>query len=609
MRMTIRVRRGIYALAAATLVLAAALPAAASEASLRADVGRLASDELEGRLTGTGGERLAMEYLTTRLEALGVEPLPGHEGYAQPFEFTAGSHDVGSRLTIRSQELENDWTGEEAIRALSFSDNGEVTGELVFAGYGIVVPESQDFGYDSYATLDVDGKVVLVLRYFPEDMDQESRSKMARYSGLRYKALQARERGAKALLVVTGPRSPNAGETVPMTFDTAISGSGIVAASISGEVAGKIFGSVAGKDLEEVQKSFDDGNPHVAGFAIPGLEVTLETAIERETQIGHNLVGVLPGSDPAGADKPYVVAGAHFDHLGRGDGGNSLARKEEAGGIHHGADDNASGVAATLEAIDRVREMDRRRDVVVTLWSGEELGLLGSTHFIQAETIPTEKIAAYFNMDMVGRPKENKLSVQATGSSAIWPKLVEQVNVPVGFSVELQDDPYLPTDSSAFNQAGVPTLNLFTGSHEDYHRPSDTADKLDYEELERVSQFASLVIANLANRETSPDFVKVEPKMTEGGSRDTVRAFTGTIPDYTTEVEGLRLSGVIGGGPAEEAGLQEGDVIVEFGGQTITNIYDYTYALDAVKIDVPVKVVYLRDGERQETMITPRARK
>ena len=581
----------------------------ASPEALRADVERLASEELEGRLTGTGGEGLAMTFLAGRLEALGVQPLPGRDGFAQPFEFTAGSRDTGSRLAVSSEARDVEWAGEDSVRALSFSDSGEVTGELVFAGYGIVVPESKDFGYDSYATLDVEGKIVLVLRYYPEDMDQESRALMARYSGLRYKALQARERGAKALLVVTGPRSPNAGEIVPMTFDTAISGSGILAASLSGAVAEAIFEHVADSDLEKVQKSFDDGNPHVAGFAIPGIELTLEVAIEREAQVGHNLIGVLPGSDPEGADKRFVVLGAHYDHLGRGAGGNSLARGEEVGQVHHGADDNASGVAAVLQAVAQLSQTERRRDVVVALWSGEELGLLGSSHFIKEPPIALDQVAAYLNLDMVGRLKENRLSVQAVGSSSVWPELIEQVNVPVGFDVQISDDPYLPTDSTAFNQASLPTLNLFTGGHEDYHRPADTADKIDYQELDRIARFAGLMVGKLANRDTAPDFVKVEPKLAEGGGRDTVRAFTGTIPDYTTEVEGLRLSGVIGGGPAEEAGLQEGDVIVEFGGQAITNIYDYTYALDAVKIDQPVSVVYLRGGERRETTITPRARK
>ncbi len=598
--------------AAPAILLILAVPAAADTAALERHVDRLAAEELEGRLTGTGGERAAAEYLAAELEQLGAKPLPGQSGYLIPFEFTAGTSDDGSTLALAWDSGGHEWTGVESIQALSFSDNGSVSGGVVFAGYGLVVPESQDFGYDSYATLDVEDKIVVVLRYFPEDLDQESRSKLARYSGLRYKALQARERGARALVVVSGPRSPNAGEIIPMAFDTAVAGSGIVAASISGAVAERLFEQVPDKTLEQAQAALDDGNPHVTGFEIAGVELTLDVKVERETRTGFNVAGILAGNDAQTADKPYVIVGAHYDHLGRGDSGNSLAKQEEAGGVHHGADDNASGAAAVLAAGVRLAGTEHRRHVVLAFWSGEELGLLGSSAFVNgAKSEPTldpGRVAGYLNMDMVGRMRDNRLTVQAIGSSSAWPILIERSNVPVGFDLQTIDDPYLPTDSTAFNSAGVPTLNLFTGSHEDYHRPSDTADKINYEDLDRVARFSALIARRLADLEEAPDFVKVAPRTDQGGGRDTLRAFTGTIPDYTTEVEGLRLSGVIEGGPAAEGGLLEGDVITEFAGQKIANIYDYTYALDVVKVGEPVKVVFLRGDERHEIEIVPRAR-
>ncbi len=599
---------GVGILFGGALLLGAGQAGYAAVDDLRRHVEYLASEELEGRLSGTAGERLATGYLVEQLEQSGAQPLPGLESFEMPFEFTAGTSDAGSRLVARSQGGEREWAGIEQIRALSFSDNGSVSGEVVFAGYGLSLPQSQDFGYDSYATLDVRDKIVLVLRYFPEEVDQETRGKLSRYSGLRYKALQARERGAKGLLVVTGPSSPNAGETIPMSFDTAISGSGIVAASISGEVGEHLFSFVSGKSLASAQKELDDGNPHLSGFEIPGVEVTLDAEVKRERRTGYNVAGLLSGS-AGGIDQPYVVLGAHYDHLGRGRGGNSLAKEEEAGGIHYGADDNASGVAAVLAAASRLAGMERRRGVVLAFWSGEELGVLGSSHFLKSEVLKPQKIAAYLNFDMVGRLRDNKFTVQAVGTSSVWLKLIEEANVPVGFDVQISDDPYLPTDSSSFNQASVPSLNFFTGSHEDYHRPSDTADRINYPDLERVAQFGTLIAHKLANLNAAPAFIQVERKMQSGGDRDMVRAFTGTIPNYSTDVEGLLLSGVIGGGPAEEAGLREGDIIIEFAGQTIKNIYDYTYALDAVKIGLRVKVVFLRDGERHETTITPRARK
>src|SRR5205823_240961 len=189
------------------------------------------------------------------------------------------------------------------------------------------------------------------LRYFPEDADIRTKGILARYADLRYKALAARQRGAKSLLVVTGPHSPNAGETIPMSFDTALSGSGIVAASISGTAADAMFATFGdpGKTLAAAQTALDTANPHVAGFAIPNVNVTIHTMVAREKRTGHNVVGYLPATVPtAGVEKPWVALGAHYDHLGRGENGNSLADKSEVGRIHHGADDNASGDAAVL---------------------------------------------------------------------------------------------------------------------------------------------------------------------------------------------------------------------------------------------------------------------
>jgi Zn-dependent M28 family amino/carboxypeptidase len=304
-----------------------------------------------------------------------------------------------------------------------------------------------------------------------------------------------------------------------------------------------------------------------------------------------------------------VALGAHYDHLGHGDQGNSLATKEDAGKVHFGADDNASGSAAVLAVGELLSRGPRKRNVLLEFWSGEELGLLGSTAYVNKPPVPLEQLAAYLNFDMVGRMHDNKLTVQATGTSASWGRLLEQANIVAGFDLLLQQDPYQPTDVASFNQAGVPCLNFFTGTHTDYHRPSDTADKINYEDLDRVVEFAATIARRIVDLETAPIFTKVEQPTESGAGRAGVRVFTGTIPDYSTEVKGLLLSGVIGGGPAEAAGLQKGDVIVEIAGQTITNIYDYTYALEVLKIGEPAKVVYTRNGERRETTMTPSARK
>jgi len=581
-------------------------PVGAGEAQLRADIGFLTDERLAGRMTGSEGEALAVEYLAKQLKSIGAVPLPGLAGYSQPFEFTAGMQDDGSSVEIVVAGESQDWSGED-VQALSFSDNATVTGELVFAGYGLSVPEEKGFGYDSYFGLDVKDKIVVALRYVPADVDDEIRAILARYSGLRYKALHARELGAKALILVTGPRSPNAGETIPMTFDTALGGSGIAAASVSAAVAGVLFRQLSGDGLEEFQRELDTGNPHVTGFELQDLTMTLSTKVLREKRTGHNVVGRMKPDEKTSEE--WVLLGAHFDHLGLGDRGNSLADKDEKGKIHFGADDNASGVAAVLDVARRLTTAPLPVNVAVAFWSGEELGLLGSTKFIESEVLAPESIRAYVNFDMVGRMREEKLTLQSVGSSPAWRRLIEQTNVVAGLDLKLQDDPYLPTDSTAFYQSGVPSIHFFTGSHEDYHKPSDTADAINYEGLDQVASFAALLTRKIARLDTALEYTQVERTRESGTDRDTVRAWTGTIPNYSEEVEGLLLSGVVAGGPADQAGLRKGDVIVKFGERKIANIYDYTFALDVAKIDESLEIVYVREGQSLTTTLTPTSRK
>jgi len=577
----------------------ALLLAQVPESGTRGDVETLASERLGGREAGSAGERLAGDYLAAQLARLGARPLPGRADMFHAFEFTAGSRDAGSTLRVGSR----DFSAPENVLALSFSDDATVSGQAVFAGYGIVVPESQSFGYDSYAALDVQDKVVVVLRYYPEDADRETRAILARYSDPRYKALAARQRGARALLVITGPRSPNAGTVVPMTFDTALAGSGIPAASVSGTVAAALFSGR--RSLDVVQSELDSGNPHVAGFDLDGVTVQLGTAVVREQRTGRNIVAYLPATEPHPSDKPWVVVGAHYDHLGLGRNGNSLATGEDVGRAHVGA----SGTAAVL-AVARAlaAEPIRRRHLLIGFWSGEEIGLIGSKAMLDAGLVAPAQMLAYLNFDMVGRMADNRLAAQATGTSPVWASLLERANVVAGFDLSLQPDPYQPTDVSNFNQAEVPSLNFTTGAHLDYHKPSDTADKIGYEDLDRIAGFAANITARLMALDDAPVFTKVE-QSSQNMSRTGIRVFTGTVPDYTSNAKGLLLSGVIGGGPAEAAGLRKDDLIVEIAGQSITNIYDYTYALELLRVGEPVAIVFLRDGARHEASLTPGARR
>ncbi len=595
-------RHYILPILTAIILVLVHVPALAQETAddARRHIEYLASDALEGRATGSEGAAKAAEYLVAQLQALGAQPLPGQTDFRIAFEFTAGVSDAGSRLA----GVRHNWDETESIQALAFSEDGATEGDVVFAGYGIVPPESAEYPYDSYATLDVEGKIVLVLDGYPQGTDEEGRRKLSNFDDVRFKAFLARGKGAKAILIARGPLTPGDGAAITPRAGQA-AGAGIMAASISRDVAVALF-KAAGKDLEAVQAELDTGNPHVAGFDL-GIGLTLETKLTRNRRNGYNIVGYLAADGDVPSDKPFVVLGAHYDHLGRGESGGSLAGADQAGQIHNGADDNASGVATVLLAASRLVEMPRKRHVVLAFWSGEEIGIVGSTAFLTGEALKADEIAAYVNFDMVGRSKDNKLSIQGVGSSAAWRPLIERSNVPVGFDLSLTEDPNLPTDSTAFNLAKVPSVAFFTGSHSEYHKPTDDADLIHYEELARAAQLGAVMAYRLANADEAPVFVAFQSEVRKAG-RGGSRVFTGTIPDYASDIKGLLLGGVIEGGPAEEAGLRGGDVIIKFGEQEIGDIYDFTFALESARIGVPLEVTYIREGETFTTTLTPQAR-
>ncbi len=578
---------------------------------LKNDVSVLASDDMEGRLTGSKGEKKSAEYIAKRFRDMGIIAFDSKDGYFQPFPFTAGVKVKPGKnsMTVHSGDDKRSLKVDQDFRPLAFSENASVEGPVAFVGYGLKTPGTS--AYDSYGDFDVKDKIVVALNYVPEGVSTDRRMELNMYAGARYKAMIAREKGAKAILFVTGPTSPNAGKLSKLGFDQSMMGSGIPVASITGEVADYLF-KTHEQSLKDLQAQLDVENPHAAAtFDFTGVTISLATDIEREMGDGRNVIGYLPS---AKKDAPVVVVGAHYDHLGHG-ADNSLARAGEEGQIHNGADDNASGTATMLEIAHALSDMRKQHgelfnyEIVFAAWSGEELGIIGSNYFVEHPPVPKERIAAYINFDMVGRVKDNTLIVQGVGSSDAWKGLVEKNNVAIGFNLKLDDDPYLPTDVTAFYPKGVPVLAFFSGNHEDYHRPTDDIETLNYDDMARVAQLATNLTVDLMKRDTPPAYAKVTQSSEHAGSRASMRVYLGTIPDYSPgEIEGVKLSGVKAGGPAEKAGLIGGDVIVEIATKTIKNIYDYTYTMDALKIGEGVPIVVVRDGKRVTLTIVPEAR-
>lgn len=583
-------------------------------ADMRRHVEMLASEAMTGRMTGSDGEEKATRYVASVFQALGLEPAGDNGTFFQAFPFVAGV-DLGTANNLQLEDeafkVNQDW------RPIAFSQTGPVeASEVVFAGYGMKVPasEGQD-EYDSYVHLDVKDKWVLVLRYMPEDIDSKRRSVMNRHASLRYKAMVARDAGARGLLVMHGPRTEIKEDLIKLSFDASLGGTSIPAISISQELGLKLF-AASGKDLKEEQEKLDKGDVRM-GIQLEGLKLSAHIDVQKQKAMGTNVIARLQmGDAPA---ETALAIGAHLDHLGRGEGGGSLARAHEKGQIHYGADDNASGTAALMEIAQYLMDLKQRgklkmkRDIIFAGWSGEELGLLGSNHFAatwggkKADAPLSPAIGAYLNMDMIGRLDKN-LVLQGVGSSSIWKSEIERRNAPVGLPIITQNDSYLPTDATSFYLKGVPILAAFTGSHEDYHSPRDTPEKLNYEGARDIARFMALVARALVKADEAPDY-QHQKRPENQGRRAVMRAYLGTIPDYAQgDVKGVKLSGVSKGGPAEKAGVTGGDVVVGLGEKKIENIYDYTYALEALKVGKETTITVYRDGKNLTLPLTPGSR-
>jgi hypothetical protein len=348
---------------------------------------------------------------------------------------------------------------------------------------------------------------------------------------------------------------------------------------------------------------------------LPGVRFGAEIDIVGEQRYGRNVIAWLRAD--GGAKAPPVILGAHVDHLGRGEGSGSLAVNDERGAIHYGADDNASGVAAMLEAAQYLAglagegRLGAVRDIGFAAWSGEELGTLGSSHFVERLAGGgglEDKVGAYLNMDMIGHLRD-RAYLQGTGSSGVWQREIEQRNVPVGLALTLQADPYLPTDVTPFYMKGVPVLNAFTGAHEDYSSPRDTPDKLNYPGMSDIATLMTGIVRSLARSELPLDFQRVE-RQSSGLGRRHLRAYLGTIPGYGQDesLAGVKLQGAVKGGPAERAGVRPGDVIVELAGVKVENIHDFMAALSGLRVGEETSLVVQRQGEQVVLSVTPGSR-
>jgi hypothetical protein len=570
-------------------------PAPSATEELRRHVRYLASNELTGRGVDTPGIKLAANYIAKEFAQYRLKATGDDNSYLQSFEVTVGV-DVKepSKLALGdglAAALREEWI------PLGFSASNRVEAEVVFAGYGIT---AKDYGYDDYAGIDVKDKIVVVLRYEPPPKDEKSPFKKfpgySVHSALRTKANNARDHGAVGMILVD--LNPSADEKTELLSTRATvwrGGNSLLAAQLKRSVAEKWFAD-RGLPLQVLKEKIDrEEKP--ASMALDNAKVVLQVTLEEVRRSTDNVAAILPGSDPNLKDE-YVVIGAHYDHLGFGEFGALMPQAQ--GRIHHGADDNASGTAVLLDLARRLSRLQLKpaRSIVFVAFSAEELGLYGSRHFVERwPAIASTKTMV--NLDMVGRLRDKRLTVFGARSGKNLGAIVGDSARQLGLDIN-ESNGVGRSDHMSFYNKKIPVLHFFTGTHADYHRPTDTWDKLNIDGMGKVSDLVLATVLRIANAKETINFVSLpaRPPATETAQRrGGVGAYLGSIPDYGVNAEGVALAGVTEDSPAARAGLRQGDVIIELAKKRIKNIEDLTDALGSHKPGDEIEIVVRRTGQ------------
>lgn len=617
---------------------------------LREHVTYLASDKLDGRRTGTAGANLAAEYIAHEFARYGLRRSIGHDTpgmsileadspnrYLQKFPYVAGvALGKNNLLSFSAEGTKHELRVGEDWMPLGFSLNSRIEKvPAVFAGYGIT---AKDLNYDDYSHANASGKIAIAFAAAPEEDNPHGR--FVRYKDPRWRAIAARDAGAKALVLIVRAENFREAHLSRLHFDNSAGDAGLPVIAISRQTAARLLNLPDIQALAELETNLKNRTAATAqSSALRAVsDLSLSTEVVRQDVAASNVIGILDGSDPV-LQKEAIVIGAHYDHLGRG-GEGSLAPRE--GDIHYGADDNASGTAGLLELARLFASQRPRRSIVFIAFGGEEEGLLGSDYYVNHPIVPLANTVAMINMDMIGRMKDQRLVIGGVGTASEWRSLIESANllqsitvtasgrasVPRGqvplvvasngrtvvssdsakqFQLSLSEDGFGPSDHSSFYKKQIPVLFFWTGTHEDYHKPSDTADKINYEDHSRVVGMVARIVRSLDGGEKRPTFMAA--KAPEPARSTGFRVYLGTIPNYADSNDGLLLDGVREGSPAANAGLKAGDRIVKIAGRDIKNVYDYTYALGEMTAGQEYEVEIVRGSEQLKLKLVPAARK
>ncbi len=587
-----------------SLALIPALVVAAYEItpdSYLAHIKYLASPELKGRRTGTLELNKAANYIETWFKKAGLQPLEPH--YFDNFEVTARTGlGKGDKLSFDDNGKQTTFKQQQDFVPINLSANGTAHGPIVFAGYGITAPE---YHYDDYQGVDAKDKIVLLLRHEPQEADEKSifeGKNFTVHSQISSKLVNAKLHGARGVLLVNDTPNHPGDEDQFDKFQplVGIENYGIVLEQIKSTVADDILAS-SKQSLKVLAAAIDkDTKPH--SFLLPAATTASITVdLEQQKKMVHNVVGYFPGQT-----NEYVIIGAHYDHLGKGEQ-DSLA-PSLIGTVHPGADDNASGTSGVIELARHIAASGQhKRGFLFICFAGEEEGLLGSAYYVNHPLKPLSDAAAMINMDMIGRLRDNKVYVGGVGTGSTFKTLLQTATKNSGFqSDESEVGGYGSSDHTSFTTKQIPTLFFFSGLHTDYHKPSDTWDKINAKDAVRLLGEISEIALALADAPERPAFVRVAVNPHAGGVAPGGGGYGpdfGSIPDFGGPAHGVRFADIRAGSPADKAGLKPGDVLIEFDGKPIENLYDFTYALRSHTPGDTVVVKVLRDGKPLEVKV------
>lgn len=581
-----------------------------SEARMRKDITFLASDECEGRGVDTKGINKAADYIAAEFKAAGLKTADGASGYFQLFSMS-GAAKLESPNTLvfkgpRGQELELQL--DKQFQPLGLSGAGKATAPLVFAGYGA---KAKEIGYDDFKDVDVAGKIVVVIRKAPRSDNSSTPfdgNRQAQHQSLTTKISNAEQAKAAGVIIVNDYDTAKGGDALIDFAYTAWGGGAgnIPVVCVRRSLIDSVLQSGLGTGLRELERDIDrDLKPRSA--VIEGWKASIETNVRRQKLEVKNVIGVLEGAGPLANET--IVIGAHYDHLGYG-GFASLAKNVKGPAIHYGADDNGSGTTTLMELARRFgAKKDREgRRLVFIAFSGEERGLLGSEHYMKNPLYPIKQTAAMVNLDMVGRlraddkTKKDKLIVYGTGTAKTFDSMIEALNENYHFQLTKNPGGMGPSDHSSFYMREIPVFFFFTGDHPDYHRPTDTADKINVAGMKKIADLVTDVVAQLGAVAERPQYVKVAGGGSVGGPAG---PRIGIRPDYASDKDGVLVGGVTEGGPAQKAGIKAGDLITEVGGKTAKNLTGYMTLMSAFKKGDKVPLSVVRDGQKMTITVVP----